>query len=121
MLEQAVLAEFIRSGDFERHIRRSRREYRIRRDALVGALSHHFGERIDVGERHGGLNVLVRMTVGLDEKQIVQRAAREGIGLRSAAAYYSAPPAVPTFLLGFAALSAERITEAVERLSAALD
>ncbi len=121
MLEQAVLAEFIRSGDFERHIRRSRREYRIRRDALIGSLSHHFGERIDVGERHGGLNVLVRMTVGLDEKQIVQRAAREGIGLRSAAAYYSAPPAVPTFLLGFAALSAERITEAVERLSAALD
>jgi GntR family transcriptional regulator/MocR family aminotransferase len=120
MLEQAVLAEFIRSGEFERHIRRSRREYRVRRDALVAALTGAFGDRVEVGERHGGLNILVRLRVGIDEDQILKRAAAGGIGLRSAAVYYSDPPTVPTLLVGFAALAPERICRAVDGLAAAL-
>ena len=37
-LEQAALADFIREGHLERHIRRMRRVYKRRRDALLEAL-----------------------------------------------------------------------------------
>lgn len=120
MLEQAALAEFMRSGDFERHIRRMRRLYRARRDALVDALCREFGNRAHIGERHGGLNVLVTLDVGLDEDEIARRAASAEIGLSSAARYYASPPRMPTFLLGFAAVTEAEMHDAIGRLKAAL-
>jgi GntR family transcriptional regulator/MocR family aminotransferase len=41
--EQLALAEFLRSGQFALHLRRMRRLYRQRRDALVAALEQHLG------------------------------------------------------------------------------
>jgi GntR family transcriptional regulator/MocR family aminotransferase len=49
--DQLALAEFLRSGQFARHVRRMRRLYRQRRDALVAALDAHLGS---VAEVHGG-------------------------------------------------------------------
>ncbi len=117
MLEQAALAEFLRSGDFERHIRRMRRLYAARRNALVGALSEFFGDEVTLGERQGGLSMLVTLDVPLSEGDVASRAAQAGIGLRVASPYYAIPPARPTFLMGFGAMSEERICQGVRRLA----
>jgi GntR family transcriptional regulator/MocR family aminotransferase len=109
MLEQAALARFLQSGDFERHIRRMRRLYRRRRDALVEALSEEFGPRASVGERHGGLNVLVGLDMDISAIELSRRAASAGIGVRAASSYYAQPPTAPTFLLGFGAIPDEEI------------
>lgn len=116
MLEQAALAEFLRAGDFERHIRRMRRVYRSRRDALVHALTHAFGERARVGPRHGGLNVLVELDLPGSAEDIATWARDRGVALRAATAYYGAPPQMPTFLLGFGAVSEEQSERAVRIL-----
>lgn len=105
-LDQAALAHFIHSGAYERHIRRMRREYRARRDALLAALADEFGDRITVGERHGGLNVLISLHADAGEEEIVRGASTMGLAVRSIAGYYLHPPAEPTFLLGFGALPA---------------
>lgn len=49
--EQLALAQFLRDGQFALHLRRMRRLYRQRRDALVAALETHMG---GVGSVHGG-------------------------------------------------------------------
>jgi GntR family transcriptional regulator/MocR family aminotransferase len=41
MLDQLVLAEFLESGEHDRHVRRCRAEYRSRRDALLAALPEY--------------------------------------------------------------------------------
>ncbi|MDQ2744250.1 MAG: PLP-dependent aminotransferase family protein [Chloroflexota bacterium] len=120
MLEQAGLAEFLRAGDFERHIRRMRRLYALRRDALISALGEAFGDRVTIGERHGGLNVLVSLDAAMSETRVVEVAAEAGIGLRAASPYYAHPPEVPTFLMGFGAVPEGRIREGVQQLSLAL-
>lgn len=120
MLEQAALAEFMRSGSYERHIRRMRRLYRARRDGLVSALSDVFGEKVTVGVRHGGLNVLVKFDTGLNDLEIIRSAREIGVGLRSASRYYSEQPVVPTFLMGFGAMREDKIREGVVRLGQAL-
>ncbi len=117
MLEQAALAEFLRSGDFERHIRRMRRLYAARRDALVAALTETFGDTARIGERHGGLNMLVTLDTLLDEAAVTQQAGDAGIGLRPASAYYTVPPERPTFLMGFGAMPEARIHEGMWRLA----
>jgi GntR family transcriptional regulator/MocR family aminotransferase len=120
MLEQLALAAFMESGAFERHIRRARRVYRARRDALQAALLDAFGSAVHVGERHGGLNLLARFDLPLGEREMLRRAAAAGVALRSAAEYYSVPPAQPTFLIGFAAMPEDDIVDAVNVLATGL-
>lgn len=52
--EQAALADFIAEGHLERHIRRMRRIYGGRRDALVESLQRHFGDSSPDSRRRGG-------------------------------------------------------------------
>ncbi len=51
LLEQATLADFLREGHLERHIRRMRRIYGRRREVLVESLAKHFGGRADGARR----------------------------------------------------------------------
>lgn len=121
MLEQLALVAFMRSGGFERHIRRMRRLYRSRRDALVAALDDAFGARAHVGERHGGLNVLVRLDLNVSADVAATRAAQAGIALRPVSSYYEHSPAHPTFLMGFAAVPEDTIAEGIGLLAQILD
>lgn len=117
MLEQAALAEFMLAGDYERHIRRMRRLYRSRRDALLTGLREAFGSRVEVGHRHGGLNVLVTIDQSDSAEEIAARAARLGVVVRPATTYYSRPPERPTFLVGFAALPEGLVGESLARFA----
>ena len=121
MLEQLALVAFMQSGAFERHIRRMRRLYRARRDTLVEALGVAFGDRVQVGERHGGLNVLVELDVDSSADVVAVRAAAAGIALRSVTTYYAHPPTRATFLMGFAAVPEDTITAGIRLLARVLD
>src|SRR5439155_12649916 len=46
-LEQLTLADFMREGHFERHVRRSRTRNAARRVALLEALAAHLGDRVE--------------------------------------------------------------------------
>lgn len=118
MLEQAVLAEFMVSGAFERHIRRMRRVYRARRDAFRTALEESFGSRATLGPCHGGLTALVEIDTAESDAVITRRAERGGLALRSAAEYFASPPHRPTFLIGFGGLPEADAREAVAILHA---
>ena len=51
---QRVVADFVREGHFERHLRRTRLVCRERREALVAALDRNFGSSLRVvGDRAG--------------------------------------------------------------------
>lgn len=121
MLEQLALVAFMQSGAFERHIRRMRRLYRARRDALVEALAGAFGSRVQVGERHGGLNILVGLDLSVSADIAAARAAAAGIALRPVSSYYVHPPKQATFLMGFAAVSENTITEGIRLLERVLN
>src|SRR5579864_1803923 len=49
VLEQSALADFLREGHLDRHIRRMRRLYGLRREALLESLQRHFGDRAAAG------------------------------------------------------------------------
>jgi GntR family transcriptional regulator/MocR family aminotransferase len=77
-LTQLAMADFIISGQYDRHIRRMRARYRRRRDALVEALAG-----FDVGIRGlaAGINMLLTLPDGL-EHQVLRRAGEAGVGLQ---------------------------------------
>jgi GntR family transcriptional regulator/MocR family aminotransferase len=112
-LEQAALADFLREGHLERHIRRMRRIYGKRRKALIEALAHHFGDRVTCFGDQAGMHVNVRF----EDREIAARAAERGVHLTSSALYYigKAPP--NEFVMGFSAHNERSIREGVRRLA----
>ena len=61
MLEQAALADFLAEGYMERHIRRMRRSYGLRRRVLLDSLNQHFGKRVQILGDAAGMHTLVRV------------------------------------------------------------
>ncbi|WP_230415716.1 MocR-like pyridoxine biosynthesis transcription factor PdxR [Micromonospora tarapacensis] len=120
---QEALAEFIDSGAYGRHISRMDRLYRQRRARLLEALYEHFGAGVRISGAAAGLHVLVTLSgvPDTDEAEIVRAAAVRGLRIYPGSGYFTIrPPAEPTFLIGYAALSTARITEGVALLAAAV-
>ena len=71
------MADFIGSGNYDRHIRRMRTRYRRRRDVLVDALAG-----FDVGIRglSAGLQLLLTLPDGA-EQEVLRRAGEAGVAL----------------------------------------
>jgi GntR family transcriptional regulator/MocR family aminotransferase len=111
--QQAALARFMKEGHLDRHIRRMRKIYELRRTALVEALGIHFGEAATVLGEAAGMHAYVRF----DDPDIAARAERNKIQLREASTYYlgKAPP--NDFLLGFSMLNERSLRAAIGRLA----
>ena len=119
VLEQIALADFINSGNFERHLRRMRRRHAARRQALIDALDYYLGDQIEVMGTHSGIHLVIWLNT-INATQVAGlelKAAEAGVGLYSIAPYYLSPPKRAGFLMGFGALEAEQITEGVRRLA----
>lgn len=76
-LDQLTLAEFIRSGAYDRHVREMRLRYRRRRDELVAAV----GDRAAVSGIAAGLHAVLDLPAG-GERATLRAAAWQDLGLR---------------------------------------
>ena len=110
---QAALARFMSDGHLERHIRRMRRTYGLRRAALVEALHTHFGERASVLGEAAGLHAYVRF----NDAGIAARAERNAVQLRDLGPYFLGKAPASDFLLGFSMLNERSIREGIRRLA----
>ena len=119
-LIQATFVEFLERGDLDRHLRRSRRAYRERRDALVEALGEWLpGWR--VSGVSAGLQAFVTLPEGSDSAEVAATARRHGIGLYPLAdELLDADRRARALTLGYGTLRPGPIREGVRRLAAAL-
>ncbi|UZJ32985.1 PLP-dependent aminotransferase family protein [Streptomyces endophytica] len=122
VLDQALLAEFIARGDYDRQLRRCQRAYRERRDALTAALAAHC-PGAEVTGIAAGLHVIVTLPAAYGpEAELLARARRAGLALRALSAYGSAP-APPgdgrvRLVLGYAHLAPSDLDRGVRLLGA---
>jgi GntR family transcriptional regulator/MocR family aminotransferase len=117
--EQLALAEFLRSGAFALHLRRMRRLYRQRRDALVDALERHLGDHAVVEGASAGMHLALRLRAdGPADVEIARQARAQGIFVNALSAH-ALPGGAPCngLLLGYAQVPAERMDALVARLA----
>lgn len=119
-IDQHALAEFISTGEFDRHLRRMRGLYRLRRDALVAALAEELPQaRVD--GIAAGLHAAVRLPADYDEAAIRRETARHGIALEFLSDHCVGPPAgPPTLLIGYGRNSESVIRSGVRALAKAI-
>jgi GntR family transcriptional regulator/MocR family aminotransferase len=115
---QATFAEFLTSGDLDRHLRRMRREYRQRRDVLIAALERWLPDARPSGIA-AGLHVMVTLPPRVDEVELTERAAAAGVRVYPLKPYRIAKPgaAAPAILLGYANLTPALIEQGVQELA----
>lgn len=118
-LELAVAA-LMREGDLWRHLRKSRRIYEARRDALCDQLRARFGDRLTFTKPVGGLALWVRLGQGQDAGRWSTAAAAQGLAVSPARAFCLHGETAPqAFRLGFAGLDGREMAEAVDVLARA--
>ena len=118
--EQYTLARFLETGSFERHINRIRNLYKARLDTLLDALAQSGLHKISrVSGAEAGLHILLNVQNGMNEAQLIQSAAQQGVKVYGLSEYYvdtaeTCPPA--TVILGYAGISSEQLPKAVNAL-----
>ncbi|MFD1940127.1 MULTISPECIES: PLP-dependent aminotransferase family protein [Nonomuraea] len=114
VIEQYALAHFLRSGGYDRNLRRMRREYRRRRDALVRALAEHLPE-VSVRGIEAGLHAYIDLPESWDEREAAAAAEAEGLSAEPVGPmrFAEGPPAI---VVGFARLPAHHAPDVVRRL-----
>jgi GntR family transcriptional regulator/MocR family aminotransferase len=113
-------ARLLATGEVDRHLRRTRREYHARRDHLVAALARRLPDCAVEGHS-GGLHLLLRLPPGTDEAAVVAALARRRIRIRGLAGYRLAPGGDPALVVGYGRLPLAAISAAVEALAAAIE
>ena len=119
-LEQHVLALFLSEGHYERHLSRMRKEYRLRRDAVLEAFrSSTFAHRITLSEQGAGLHFLLHLETNRSDDQLRRRGETLGVQLGFLSEYAAVPnPAYAhTLVVNYGGLEPAALPEAMALLA----
>jgi 2-aminoadipate transaminase len=119
-LTQLVVADMLRSGDYEAHVRRTAALYHKRRDAMLEALDRHLADAATWTVPAGGHNLWVTLDRPVDERLLYSEALREGVTFLPGGAAQPEPTGRTSLRLSFSYEPPERQDEGLRRLARAL-
>lgn len=119
VLDQLAFADLLDSGALDRHLRRTRSDYRARRDDLVAALARHLPDSTVRGIA-AGLHAVVELDGGADEHAIEAHATKLGVAVHGMHRYRVASTGPPAFAIGYSRLPARCIDAGIARLAVAV-
>jgi GntR family transcriptional regulator/MocR family aminotransferase len=120
---QELLAQFIRDGHFERHLRRARTLLAARRVALLDAIRIHLPDAVEISGAHAGLHLVMwirGMRAGKPLEALIARASHAGVGIYPVTPYYLTAPRRAGLVLGYAGLDESSIRAGIQRLATVL-
>ena len=120
-LTQAALAHFITTGGFERHLRRSRRAYRPRRELVLDRAAELLAAGLVT--RHSscpaGLHVTFELGAGTDAGAIASRLHDAGVAIDTTDEHWVGPHP-PGLIVGFGLAGPTELTHGLDTLAAIL-
>jgi len=120
-IDQLAFADFLRRGEFDRHLRRMRALYRSRRDAVVEGLRFHL-PKLCVRGIAAGLHVVVELPSAALEEDVCAQARAAGVLVESISQHalpcYDGPSGI---LLGYGSVPEPTLPAALAQLAAAID
>jgi GntR family transcriptional regulator / MocR family aminotransferase len=116
---EAAIADMFEQGEIQQHIKRARRVYHARRDALADSLQQHLPS-IQVEVPPGGMALWVRTPDDVDVERWSERALQRGVLIRSGRMYEFDSAPTPHLRLGFTLNDERENDEAVRRMAKSL-
>lgn len=114
--EQHTLAEFMATGDFEKHLNRMRKTYRRKLEIIIAAFKP-YEPTVSITGASAGLHVVLSVRTTETSDQLKRLAEASNIRINAMTDYrIESSDTMPQFLFGFAALSEETLPAAVSAL-----
>ena len=116
--EQYTLAYFLSRGHFEKHINRSRKASRARRNRLLELIrSHSMGSRLQILEQDAGLHFLLKVDTTLPDSALTEALRKEGIRFPALGSFFHEKQGdLHTLVVSYAALREETMEKALDVL-----
>lgn len=114
-LQQLALADFMKSGEFGRHLGRMRRLYRERQRVLRNALAAEFSPEQILGGK-SGTHLTLKLAPGTDDKKIAELASQRGLGIQPLSSYCQNTGSATGLVIGYGNTAAKDITASVSVL-----
>ncbi len=118
---QAVTAEFIEEGHFATHIRRMRRIYAERHQALCDAAGERLTGLLDVAPTESGLHTVGFLPPGISEIDVAATAEGRGITVSPIRRFSLKPTGISGLVLGFGSIRPAEIRAGVGVLGQVLE
>lgn len=119
-IDQAVVADFIYDGHFDRHIRRMRAAYRERQDALLAAAARHLDGLLTVEQTDAGLDAIGWLN-GIGDVDASEAAAEKNVVTVALSAFSIEGKLPDALVLGYGAFTPRQIHARAESLARALE
>jgi 2-aminoadipate transaminase len=117
---QMVAYEAARGGFLDRHVRRIRKVYGERRDAMLAALARHFPPGVRWTHPQGGLFLWATLPPGCESGEVLADALAQQVAFIPGRSFYPNGGGERTLRLNFSYSAPERIEEGIRRLGAAI-
>ncbi|WP_142686533.1 MocR-like pyridoxine biosynthesis transcription factor PdxR [Chitinophaga polysaccharea] len=119
-LSEQALANLLLDGTIERHLKKSNKIYKERRDLLCHLLSTRLGNAVQFTAPSGGMAIWLRFSKKYPLKKIAAKAAALGLQMSSGDQYSYGTAPQNALRFGFASLNNKEITAAVSILEKVL-
>lgn len=115
-IDQKYMEFFIESGAFERHLNRMRTIYKGKHEVILDELKKW--KKISITGENAGAHIIVTINNGMTEKELVEKARKNGVRVYPLSEYYLAGVKTKdaTVIIGFAKLSTDEIKAGLEKL-----
>ena len=117
---ECAIAELFEDGELLRHMRRMRRVYAARRDALATSLTRHLGSAVAFRIPDGGMALWARVDDNIDMTAWSRAGEHEGVQFFGAGCYDFYHREQPFLRLSFSYHDETELDEAAQRMARAL-
>ena len=117
---EAAVAELLEDGEVVRHVRRARRAYHARRDAMAAALREQLGEAVAFTSPPGGMALWLRASPDVSVAAWERAAEAHGVQFQPGRRFMFDGRESSHLRVGFAGLEERKLKEAARRMAAAL-
>jgi 2-aminoadipate transaminase len=119
-LTQLIVARFLARGSYEEHLSRAIPFHEERRDALLDAVERELGRVASFVRPLGGGHLWLTLDRPVDERDLYEAAAGEGVGYVPGGAMTPERPRATHMRLTFSFLDPDQLREGVRRLAVAV-
>ena len=116
---QLAIAEFLKSGHFEPHLRRMRSQYQRSRDLMIDWVTRYFPPGTRCSRPQGGFMLWVELAEGFDTQKLNRQLLDEGVQIAVGSIFSASGKYRNCLRMNFASQASAEIEAAVARVGAA--
>lgn len=110
-IDQAILYEYMKSGGFERYVKKARNIYREKYELITRLCKKYIPHKYILGD--GGLYIFIKLD-GINSRELLERCYKREVIFTPGDIFYTDDSGKDTLRLGFSRVSAEDIEKGIK-------